>query len=138
MRAPRIVIGAALIATLALSACQFGSRPENFPPARGPEGARIALRVSGEQGDRLGELYAVDSVGVIMRNTQLTRIAWTKIDAIDILRVSRGYDVHPGERVDAPHRARLALVSRFPQGLHGALLARVLSASEQGALVEIR
>jgi hypothetical protein len=101
-----------------LAACfNHGTRPENFRPAQGAAGARVALRVQGEASDRVGELIAVDSVGVTIRERQLVEIAWRRVAALDVAQLGDDYDIHFGESVSPEKRARLALVSRFPQGL---------------------
>jgi hypothetical protein len=104
----------------------------------GPQGARVAIRVRGEGTDRRGELYAVDSIGVIYRGNQLTRVSWPRLEAMDVDQVGSDYDVSFGESVDAAKRAKLALLSRFPQGLSDNLLRSVLSVLNQSALEEVR
>ena len=103
-----------------------------------PSGARVIVRLRGESTDRTGELYAVDSVGVTVRGERLVRMRWPRIAAIDVAKLGKGYDVSSDHaEVDAAHRARLAAVSRFPQGLTGALLERVLSRVGQSTLEEM-
>src|ERR1051325_361619 len=119
---------AALVLTLA---CNHGTRPWRFAPALGPEGARVAIRVSGERDDRVGELIALDSAGVVILAERLVRVPWAKLDAMDVAQVGNDYDVQFGEKVTSTKRQRLALLSRFPQGLSAALLARVLSQLHQ-------
>jgi hypothetical protein len=135
MRSPLLVraAGPAILATVA--ACQWGTRPREFRPARGPAGAEVAVHVAGERRDRLGELYAVDTAGVLIaRNARLVRIAWARLAAMDVERLGNDYDVSPRETVDAAKRERLSLVSRFPQGLSGPLLAQVLARFRQDAV----
>lgn len=111
----RILITLCLLTT---TACfNHGVQPDQFEPALHADGARVALRVSGEPTDRLGELIAVDSVGITIRDTRLVRIAWRRVAALDVAQLGRDYDILPGESVTPEKRARLALVSRFPQGL---------------------
>lgn len=105
---------------LGATACfNHGVRPDHFDPAQGPEGARVAVSVTGEDTDRVGELIAVDSVGITIRETRLLRIAWRRIVALDVAQLGKDYDILVGEPVTSEKRARLALVSRFPQGLSG-------------------
>ena len=126
-----LAFGAAL--TLA-GACQWGTRPENFSAAQRPAGARVAVRVIGERADRLGELYAVDTTGVTLHESRLVRVPWPRLQAMDVNQLGAQYDVAQGETVGAEKRERLALVSRFPQGLNGELLTRVLGRLRQDAL----
>lgn len=123
-----------LLSTVALSACVWGTRPNRFPPALGPQGARVALRVTGESRDRVGELYAVDSAGIVLAETSLTRITWPRVHALDVERLDERFDIFRGETVSVDKRERLRLISRFPQGLSGALLDSVLSKRGQRAI----
>lgn len=116
-----------------LAGCHWGNPPRRYPPAQGPTGAQVAVRVVGEATDRVGELYAADSAGIIVRATRLIRIPWSRLQAIDVLGMSRGYDV-VGRPRDADHLARLAALSRFPQGLSDDLLRRVLDRIAQDSL----
>ena len=125
-----------VLAFAVLTACTHGTQPSNFPPALGPEGASIALRVKGETRDRVGELLAADSTGVTMLETRVVLVAWASIHAIDVDKVGAPYDVLPGQTAH-DHR-QLALLARFPQGLRGSLLAAVLKAKSQDTLDVIR
>jgi hypothetical protein len=119
-------------AALALGGCfYYGTRAEQFGPALRPEGATVAVRLRGERADRVGELFAVDTLGLLLNTGRLTRVPWERLESMDVAKLGDGYDVAPRSRVDEWHRDRLALVSRFPQGLSGELLARVLAALRQ-------
>jgi hypothetical protein len=112
----------------------------------------VAVTVSGGEPGRQGELIAADSSGVtimarillptspgVTRPTpRLARLAWGRIAALDVDAFGASHDVRIGESVPGDKRARLALVSRFPNGLSGELLARMLAILEQDALEEIR
>ncbi len=132
----RHVLGA--LCALAIGACSWGTRPSGFAPALGPVGALVTIRVRGEQADRRGELFTADSLGLTLRGERLVRVAWERLDAMDVDKMGPNYDVRAGESPSREKRARIALVSRFPQGLSGELLSRVLTALNQGALEEIR
>lgn len=119
-------------------ACNWGTPPAKVAPANGPQGARVALRLCGEDSDRVGELFAVDSVGVTIRDVKVIRVSWTKLAAMDIKDMGSAYDVAFGEVVTRAKRAKLAPLSRFPQGLSGTLLRSVLSTLGQSALEEVR
>jgi hypothetical protein len=126
-----------LAAALLLAACNWGTRPVNFAPALGPDGALVAVRVTGEPEDRIGELYAVDSSALFLRVERLARIPWTRVHAMDVDRMHLAYDVAPEERLTPEKRARIAALSRFPQGLSGSLLATVLARLGQSELDEV-
>lgn len=117
-----------------VSACHWGTRPRNLPPAQGPAGVSVAVLLAGETTDRVGELYAVDREGVLVRDRRLARFPWRQIVAIDVAQMGDGYDVPPRFTPDSAHIARLAALSRFPQGLTGELLQRVLQRIEQDSV----
>ena len=133
-RSPFRAIALLLFAT----ACTWGTPPAKVAPANGPQGARVALRLRGENSDRVGELYAVDSIGVTFRDAQLVRVSWTKLEAMDVKDMGSAYDVAFGEVVTPAKRVMLAPLSRFPQGLSGALLRSVLSTLGQSTVEEVR
>ena len=126
-----------LLAILAGSACHHGVRPETFVPANGPAGARATMRVEGETGPREGELFAADSIGIIVRTDRLIRDAWDDIARLDLAQLGRDFAVAPNERITPAKRQRLALISRFPNGLDGAVLARVLATLNQESIDEL-
>lgn len=107
-----------LLTVVGATACfNHGITPDEFALARFPDGAQVALRVSGETSDRRGELIAVDSIGLTIREKRLLRVAWSRVAALDVAQLDKDYDIRFGETVTPEKRARLALVSRFPQGL---------------------
>lgn len=110
-----------ILVTLALAgtaACfNHGTQPDSFRPAQSASGALVALRVQGETKDRVGELIAVDSVGITIREQRMIQVAWSRVAALDVEQLGDDYDIRYGEVVTPGKRARLALVSRFPQGL---------------------
>src|SRR3954469_4056278 len=113
------VLPALMAAMIVGMGCTYnwGTRPENFPPALGPAGAQVAVRVRGDSADRVGELIAVDSVGVTIDVGHFITIAWSRVEAMDVDQMGRDYDLLRGEELTAAKRRRLALVSRFPQGM---------------------
>jgi hypothetical protein len=109
--------------TLALAAggaCfNHGTQPDEFRPAQSAQGAVVALRVQGESKDRVGELIAVDSIGITIREQRMISVAWPRVAALDVDQLGDEYDIRFGEAITPGQRARLALVSRFPQGISG-------------------
>ena len=132
-----------ILMTLALvgsGACfNHGTQPDAFRPAQSAEGARVALRVQGESKDRIGELIAVDSIGITIREQRMIRVAWARVAALDVDQLGDEYDIRFGEVVTPGKRARLALVSRFPQGVSGlpividSLIAETMRGTERFA-----
>ena len=78
-----------LFLALWVGGCAWGTRPLSFTPAVSPDGVLAAVRVLGETRDRVGELYAVDSIGVTMRLEQLTRVSWARLSAMDVHHMGR-------------------------------------------------
>ena len=128
----------AIVAFSLTTACNWGVRPADYAPAVSPEGARVAVRVTGESADRLGELFAVDSIGVTVYGGKLQRISWSRIQAMDVKSLGGSYDLSIGEQVSDAKRSRLASLSRFPQGLSGELLRAVLTKLQATEREEIR
>lgn len=131
----RILITLAAAGVAALAACfNHGTQPDSFRPAQSADGARVALRVQGESADRIGELIAVDSVGITIRDQRMIRVAWSRVAALDVAQLGDDYDIRFGEIVSAEKRARLALVSRFPQGISHLPIAidSLIAATERG------
>ena len=118
------------------NACYWGPKPNTFAPALGPQGVEVAVRVSGVAAETLGELYAVDSTGIILRAGKLQRIPWSRVIAMDAENLDEEFDIVRRGRPDAAKVARLRLVSRFPQGLHGEMLRAVLKQLGQADLRE--
>ena len=127
---------AAAVTSLVLfaGACMIGPTVWNYPVATRPAGATVAVRVTGETSDRVGELLASDSGGVVVRGPRLARIPWRSLAAMDVADQGARYDVRWGERVGEAKWRRLALLSRFPSGLQGEVLRRVLAGAGQDSL----
>ena len=109
----------ALVVLVLGTGCVWGTQPKDFPPAYGPEGARVALRVRGETADRVGELLAADSAALTIRGDRVLRVAWNRVDALDVDKAGAYYDILFGEKITKEKIARLALIARFPQGVRG-------------------
>jgi hypothetical protein len=109
-----------LLAALVLEAgCVWGTKPTGFPPAMGPEGALVAVRVKGEPADRVGELLAVDSVGLTIGGQHIVRVSWANVEAMDVDNAGSYYDIQIGEQITKEKISHLALIARFPQGMRG-------------------
>jgi hypothetical protein len=119
-------------------ACMWGTRPKQFGPAIGPQGVTLAFRLRGESAMRSAELFAVDSLGLIVHGPRLVHVAWERLELVDVRGLGSDYDLVRAGVPPADRRARLALVSRFPQGLSGDLLSRVLVAVAQRGIEELQ
>lgn len=122
---------------LASGACQWGTRPKNLQVANGPAGAQVALRVTSETRDRIGELMGVSDDGLYLREKRLTFIRWTRVGAMDVAKFGDDYDLLRGRTVDAARQQRLSLISRF-RVLSPDLLPRVLQEIGQDTLDVVR
>jgi hypothetical protein len=129
MRLRRLVLALPLA-----TACVHGMRPDRFPPAQTPAGASVTYRCLSGKAPVTGELFAVEDSGVIVRRERLERVRWSSLEYLYVDRMGVPYQVRPSAPISAEFRERLRLVSRFPQGLSGPLLASVLDALQQPSL----
>jgi hypothetical protein len=124
-----------LVLTLPLvTACAHGMRPQVFPPAQRADGAPVTYRLVGSSTQLRAELFAVEDSSVIVRRDKLERLHWSRLAYFGVNRMGARYQVMPSSPIDPDKRERLRLVSRFPQGLSGPLLERVLDALQQPTL----
>lgn len=113
------------------SACHWGQRAERFSAATTPAGTDVRFRDYDREGYQRAELYAVDSAGVFVFDGRLRHVAWTQMRAFQVPRFGEAYRSSNGLVPSADTQRRLALLSRFPQGLDGVLLANVLQLLNQ-------
>jgi hypothetical protein len=111
---PRIIIIPALV--VATGCFNWGTRPNDYRPATGPNGASVRARVRAEP-DRVGELLAADAGGITIRSSRVVRIAWTRIERLDVEGLGKVCDVRFNELAGPEQIEHLRLLSRFPQGL---------------------
>jgi hypothetical protein len=128
-----------MLATLAVltSACSIGPNPTTLAPATGPEGTPAAF-LFGEDGADLnvsGELIAVreDDVLLLMPSG-LARLPNQLIQSATFGEALPRRITGAGS---ASQRASLAQYSRYPFGLEGDQLARLLQALDQSELIEL-
>lgn len=130
----------ALLAPLVLGAatsCTHGTRPQSLAVATTPEGAHAYVLVRGETEARFGELFAVTDTAVLLRSDRVLRVPWTRIVELNVDKLGGRFDIGRDETPDPEKIARLARVSRFPQGLTGPLLQQVLTMLKQDAVAEV-
>lgn len=121
-----------------LAACTHGTRVSSVPVANSPSGTQVSLRLTGEERDIYGELFAVDDAGLLVNGERLVRVPWTRVHALVVPKFDARFQLARGQQVDAARRQRLALISRFPQGLTGPLLAQVLATLKQDVVEEVQ
>lgn len=120
-----------------VGACTWGTRVKSQPFATTPAGANAYYQIAGETARTLGELFAVDTSAIFIFSDRLRRIPWDRLRYVDFANLGGRYDLFGRERPDPVELARLRLVSRFPQGLSGPLLAQVLAAIKQDAVEDV-
>jgi hypothetical protein len=122
----RRILGVVLVG-VAL-ACSVGPRPDRFPPARGPAGATIRLRLhrGRERPFLTGELLAVQDSALLVRDSSAILLVPNRTVITGELLVSGGLSFTG--RPTSAIRDRLRLLSRYPSGLSGALLGSLLAA----------
>lgn len=124
-------VGLAVLVAVA-GACTIGPRVEEFPPARSPVG--VVADIQTREARRLsGELLVVEDSALLIlsaRTTRVTRVPYRTIRRAEFRQLSWA-TIRDGKPPDRGKRSRLALVSRFPQGLSPELLARFMEARGQ-------
>lgn len=128
MMATRLALGLAAVALAA--GCVFGPRPENFGPARGPEGVEALLFFDPPRSMR-GELLEVrDSTMLVLVARRVTLVRFDQLRAARFQLLPR-LDLNNGRLPSERGRAELRLVSRFPYGLTPELEATLLASYRQ-------
>lgn len=119
------------LAVVALAGgCAFGPRPENFGPARGPEGAEVLLFFDPRRSIR-GELLEVrDSTMLVLVARRVTLVRFDQLRGARIQLLPR-LDLYNGRMPSERGREELRLVSRFPYGLTPELEATLLASHGQ-------
>ena len=122
---------------LAALGCQVGTRLKKFAPAQGPAGVATEIRLVEQRTRVTGELLAVgDSALFVLRDGQrVVAVSYAAIERVEFRQI--GMWTAAGQPPDSALAERLALVSRFPQGMSADLLARVLAAHAQPELVRV-
>lgn len=123
-----------VLAILAVSACMHGTPLREFTPATSPAGITVSFRLAIEREPRSGELFAADSTGITVRTSQLMHVSWTSLRFVRVPGRGTYFDAFEPRGQSAELVAQLALLSRYPQGLDGPLLAEVLRSLKQDAL----
>jgi hypothetical protein len=138
LRQPRVLL--VLFAATILTACTHGPRINSVASATTPAGAAVEWRIGGEHTKHSGELFAANDTGVIVLTVEnrLMHVRWNRFDWFVATQLNRSrFGVYRNEVASSEKRAQFALVSRFPHGLEGQLLADVLRAMNQESLDEL-
>lgn len=118
------------------SGCVWGTPPAKVPFATSPTGATVSVVITLQRGVRSGELLSADSAGVLLRDSAIVRIPWRSVHLVHVASIKR-FDIPPGSGGVPARQRRLALVSRFPQGITEPVLAQLLASLKQAAVEEL-
>ena len=118
---------------LLVSGCYHGPDVDAFPPAQTPRGIAAAVTLSDGTGLE-GELLAVREDGLVVATADvLWFVAYEHIRAARF-EEKRSLRIGAGRAPEPAKQDQLRLMSRFPQGLEGDVLARLLAVYGQNAL----
>lgn len=130
-RSWRLVMTAPSLALCATTGCILGRSLSTFEPARSPHG--ITLTITGWTGIRFqGELLALSDSGLLMLADE--RVVFVYADAIERVRTApgaEGFFVIGGDLGSTPSAQRLIPLSRYPAGISGPVLGKLLNACSQ-------
>lgn len=126
-----------LLLVLLVAGCQFGTKPQAFPPAVTPQGVVATITTRGKV-NVVGELLAVeDSALLVWRDSAaMARVPLAAIDRASFARMRVLLDA--GEPLSPKDRDRLRLTSRYPQGIPDEVMARLVEASGGQAVEVVR
>ncbi len=126
--------GLALALFPATGCINIGPHPEPFKLASQPNGA--SAHIVSSLGEISGELLAVQSDGVIiLTSSAMELVPYLSIDRLRLDELDNSYNLNGAGNVPtAAQQARLAAVSRYPQGIDAALRQRLLSQLHQSEL----
>lgn len=123
-----------LVAMLAgVSGCFIGKNAAEWPVAKQPMGATVTLRSNSTV---VGELIEVAEDGVVLK-TRAGKLMFAPFSVIDHLAAAGlGPEYSMGRRMPPTQamRARLAMVSHFPQGMTPEIRQRMLALSGQSQI----
>jgi hypothetical protein len=125
-----------LITALCSVACfHIGPSAENFPLASRPNGATVTVQTAGQT--VAGELLAVRDDGVvILRGSKLAFAPFADLRSVDVAELAE-YSIGAGAP-SPERRAKLNVLSRYPQGISAALQQKLFAQSGQAELEVLR
>ncbi|HEY8311210.1 MAG TPA: hypothetical protein VIG47_11675 [Gemmatimonadaceae bacterium] len=112
----------------------IGARAQPFRLTSQPNGA--TARITSSIGEISGELLAVQNNGVvILTNSVMELVPYLSIDRLHLDELDNSYDLTDAGKIPgAARQAKLAAVSRYPQGIDAALQQRLLAQLHQSDL----
>ncbi len=137
MKQPRRIGLAAALALVLVPACvNVGTQVQDFTVAAEPNGAMANIQT--DFGTVSGELLAVQDDGVIvLHNSVMELVPYEFIRSLQLSQLDGEYSL--GSRApDRARRTRLALVSRYPQGMDAQLRTRLLAQLGQQEIRVVR
>lgn len=130
-------IATALALITIASGCTFGRSGKDLVVATGPGGATISAAVP--QGTVTGELVTLREHGLIVRSgTQLRFLPYGIITRLTVSELGPDYAVSAQGGMTAQKKAKLRLVSRFPQGMTPQVEREFLAKLGQSAIDTVR
>jgi hypothetical protein len=120
------------------TACTIGKTASDWPVARQPQGATVSL----QSGSTVftAELIEVAPDGVVVKN-RAGRLVFASFSVIDkLIAMSTDSEYTMGKRMPPTRaaRAKLAMVSHFPQGMTPEIRQRMLALSGQTEIELLR
>lgn len=136
MTVRRLRLSGFAAALLALACVNVGTQVQEFSVASGPNGAMANIQT--ESGAISGELLAVQEDGVIvLDNSVMELVPYHFIRSLRLRQLDGDYALG-SDAPDRARRARLASVSRYPQGINVQLRQRLLAQLRQSEIVVAR
>jgi len=125
-----LVVVCGIVAT----ACSYGTRLADFPPAQHPNG--VSVKVTTSRGEMAGELIEMRESGLVFltfASGKLRLVPYVEIRSAKFEQV--GSLVGGGRPPSSQNHQRLRLLSRFPQGMSPDILHKLLQAAGQSELL---
>jgi hypothetical protein len=120
------------------TACTIGKTAAGWPVAKQPQGATVSLK-SGST-SFTAELIEVAPDGVVLKN-RAGRLVFASFSVIDnLVALSTDAEYTMGKRMPPTRaaRAKLSMVSHFPQGMTAEIRQRMLALSGQTEIEPLR
>ena len=126
-----------LAAAISLVGCfHFGPTAETLPLASTPNGATVTASLT-TLGAASGELLSVRDDGVVLlRANRLVLVPYAVLRGLRVEKLD-DYSI-PGGTPSAERRARLNVLSRYPQGINSALQQKLLAQAGQTEIEIVR
>lgn len=120
-----------ILSLTALAGCMHGPRLKNFEAAYHPAGVSSTVRVYDRSDALKGELISVEDEAIVLAlDRRIVRVPYASI-RVATFKGAPHLGIAYRRRPMSENRRQLSLLSRFPQGLSGDFLARLLDSCGQ-------